>query len=69
MLDQFAELGIIFVILALLASLVRYERRLNRWLQKGASSCRKPLILEAMRRVRDCGDRRKREARDQLATL
>jgi uncharacterized protein HemY len=49
MLDQVAGFVIIFVILALLASLVRYERRLNRWLRKGSRKRRKPLIAAAVR--------------------
>lgn len=49
MLDQFAGLGMIFAVLACIAMLVRYERRLNRWLQKGSRKRRKLLIAEAVR--------------------
>jgi hypothetical protein len=49
MLDQFAGLGMIFAVLACIAMLVRYERRLNRWLQKGSRKRRKLLIAAAVR--------------------
>jgi hypothetical protein len=42
MLDQFAELGMVFAVLTFIAMLVRYERRLSRWLVKGASSAGSP---------------------------
>jgi len=49
MLDQVAGLGMIFVVLASIAMLVRYERRLSRWLQKGSRKRRKLLIAAAVR--------------------
>jgi hypothetical protein len=49
MLDQFAGFGMVFAVLTCIAMLVRYERRLSRWLQKGSRKRRKPLILEVVR--------------------
>jgi len=49
MLDQFAGLGMIFAVLACIAMLVRYERRLSRWLVKGSRKRRKPLIAAPVR--------------------
>ena len=49
MLDQFAGLGMIFAVLACIAMLVRYERRLNRWLQKGSRKRRKLLMVQVVR--------------------
>ena len=45
MLDQFTGLGLIFVLLAFLAGLVRYERRLSRWLLKGSRKRRKQTYI------------------------
>jgi hypothetical protein len=49
MLDQFAELGLVFAVLTFIAMLVRYERRLSRWLVKGSRKRRKPLIVQVVR--------------------
>ena len=49
MLDQFSQLGMVFAVLTFIAMLVRYERRLNRWLQKGSRKRRKLLIAAAVR--------------------
>ncbi len=48
--EQFAGLGVIFVLLAFLAGLVRYERRLSRWLLKGSRKRRKqPFVVHVVR--------------------
>jgi len=49
MLDQFAQLGSVLAVLTCIAMLVRYERRLSRWLQKGSRKRRKLLIAAAVR--------------------
>jgi Na+-transporting methylmalonyl-CoA/oxaloacetate decarboxylase gamma subunit len=49
MLDQFAGLGIVFALLTFIAMLVRYERRLSRWLLKGSRKRRKPLVVQVVR--------------------
>ena len=49
MLDQFAGFGMIFAVLTFIAVIVRYERRLSRWLVKGSRKRRKPLIVAAAR--------------------
>jgi hypothetical protein len=49
MLDQFAALGMVFAVLTFIAMLVRYERRLSRWLVKGSRKRRKPLIVQVVR--------------------
>src|SRR5260370_18667349 len=53
MLDQFAELGMVFAVLTFIAMLVRYERRLSRWLVKGSRKRQKPLIVQVVRGVLD----------------
>ncbi len=49
MLDQFAQLGSVLAVLTCIAMLVRYERRLSRWLVKGSRKRRKPLIVQVVR--------------------
>ncbi len=49
MLDQFAQLGSVLAVLTCIAMLVRYERRLSRWLVKGSGKRQKPLIVQVVR--------------------
>lgn len=49
MLDQFTGIGIVFALLTFIAMLVRYERRLSRWLVKGSRKRRKPLVVQVVR--------------------
>jgi hypothetical protein len=49
--EQFAGLGVLLLLLAFLAGLVRYERRLSRWLLKGSRRKRRkqPFVVEVVR--------------------